>query len=77
MSAETKTPGQVEYCSFCGKSQHEVKVIIAGPRVLICDECIDLCASIVREKRPRKVIGYTPGAMARKRGPEVEARKSR
>ncbi|MFY0022273.1 ClpX C4-type zinc finger protein, partial [Acinetobacter baumannii] len=31
------------YCSFCGKSQHEVKKLIAGPSVFICDECIDLC----------------------------------
>ncbi|MDR3299007.1 MAG: ATP-dependent Clp protease ATP-binding subunit ClpX [Candidatus Accumulibacter sp.] len=37
------------YCSFCGKSQHEVKKLIAGPSVFICDECIDLCNDIVRE----------------------------
>ena len=36
------------YCSFCGKSQHEVKKLIAGPSVFICDECIDLCNEIIR-----------------------------
>ena len=38
------------YCSFCGKSQHEVKKLIAGPSVFICDECIDLCNDIVRDE---------------------------
>ena len=41
------------YCSFCGKSQHEVKKLIAGPSVFICDECIDLCNDIVREELPQ------------------------
>ena len=40
------------YCSFCGKSQHEVKKLIAGPSVFICDECIDLCNDIIREEVP-------------------------
>ena len=39
------------YCSFCGKSQHEVKKLIAGPSVFICDECIDLCNDIMRDER--------------------------
>ena len=38
------------YCSFCGKSQHEVKKLIAGPSVFICDECIDLCTDIIKEE---------------------------
>ncbi|MDX2217616.1 MAG: ATP-dependent Clp protease ATP-binding subunit ClpX [Burkholderiales bacterium] len=38
------------YCSFCGKSQHEVRKLIAGPSVFICDECIDLCNDIIREE---------------------------
>ena len=38
------------YCSFCGKSQHEVKKLIAGPTVFICDECVELCMDIIREK---------------------------
>jgi len=38
------------YCSFCGKSQHEVKKLIAGPTVFICDECVELCMDIIREE---------------------------
>ena len=38
------------YCSFCGKSQHEVRKLIAGPSVFICDECIELCNDIIREE---------------------------
>ena len=37
------------YCSFCGKSQHEVRKLIAGPTVFICDECVELCMDIIRE----------------------------
>ncbi|MBS7778248.1 ATP-dependent Clp protease ATP-binding subunit ClpX [Acidovorax sp. CCYZU-2555] len=40
------------YCTFCGKSQHEVKKLIAGPSVFICDECIDLCNEIIRDEKP-------------------------
>ena len=40
------------YCSFCGKSQHEVKKLIAGPSVFICDECIELCNDIIRDEAP-------------------------
>ncbi len=53
---DTKTPGstgssdKLLYCSFCGKSQHEVKKLIAGPSVFICDECIDLCTDIIQEE---------------------------
>jgi ATP-dependent Clp protease ATP-binding subunit ClpX len=43
---------KVLYCSFCGKSQHEVKKLIAGPSVFICDECIDLCIDIIRDEVP-------------------------
>jgi ATP-dependent Clp protease ATP-binding subunit ClpX len=39
------------YCSFCGKSQHEVRKLIAGPTVFICDECVDLCMDIIREEK--------------------------
>ena len=38
------------YCSFCGKGQHEVRKLIAGPSVFICDECIDLCTDIIKEE---------------------------
>ena len=46
----TSTSDKVLYCSFCGKSQHEVKKLIAGPSVFICDECIDLCTDIIKEE---------------------------
>jgi len=41
------------YCSFCGKSQHEVKKLIAGPSVFVCDECIELCNEIIRDELPQ------------------------
>ncbi len=47
----SKTEGEkLLYCSFCGKSQHEVKKLIAGPSVFICDECVDLCNDIISEE---------------------------
>ena len=42
--------GKLLYCSFCGKSQHEVRKLIAGPSVYVCDECVDLCNDIIREE---------------------------
>jgi len=45
------------YCSFCGKSQHEVKKLIAGPSIFICDECIDLCNEIIRDEQPGAEAG--------------------
>lgn len=42
--------GKLLYCSFCGKSQHEVRKLIAGPSVFICDDCVDLCNEIIREE---------------------------
>ncbi|ARN20357.1 ATP-dependent Clp protease ATP-binding subunit ClpX [Piscinibacter gummiphilus] len=53
---------KVLYCSFCGKSQHEVKKLIAGPSVFICDECIELCNDIIRDEVPTE----TPDARAAK-----------
>ncbi len=52
MSDETTPPadGKLLYCSFCGKSQHEVRKLIAGPSVFICDECVELCNDIIREE---------------------------
>ncbi|HDY81703.1 MAG TPA: ATP-dependent Clp protease ATP-binding subunit ClpX [Halieaceae bacterium] len=54
MSDETTKSGddgsKLLYCSFCGKSQHEVRKLIAGPSVFICDECVDLCNDIIREE---------------------------
>ncbi len=48
---------KVLYCSFCGKSQHEVKKLIAGPSVFICDECIELCNDIIRDEAPTEGPG--------------------
>src|SRR6202790_683129 len=48
--AEKTTGDKLLYCSFCGKSQHEVRKLIAGPSVFICDECIELCNDIIREE---------------------------
>src|SRR5574343_1345197 len=49
------------YCSFCGKSQHEVKKLIAGPSVFICDECIDLCNDIIRDELPGNALTAESG----------------
>lgn len=65
----TKSIEKVLYCSFCGKSQHEVKKLISGPSVFICDQCIDLCNDIIfGEERsdkttPKKFESLTPVAM--------------
>ncbi len=48
--SESESEGKVLYCSFCGKSQHEVRKLIAGPSVYICDECVELCNDIIREE---------------------------
>ncbi len=45
------------YCSFCGKSQHEVRKLIAGPSVFVCDECVELCNDIIREEVQQKAAG--------------------
>ena len=52
MSDKKSGSDKLLYCSFCGKSQHEVKKLIAGPSVYICDECIELCNDIVRDEMP-------------------------
>lgn len=49
------------HCSFCGKSQHEVKKLIAGPTVFICDECVDLCTDIIREELTSSKLSLTNG----------------
>ena len=53
--------GKLLYCSFCGKSQHEVRKLIAGPSVFICDECVDLCNDIIREEMEGKEEEVTSG----------------
>jgi ATP-dependent Clp protease ATP-binding subunit ClpX len=49
------------YCSFCGKSQHEVRKLIAGPTVFICDECVELCMDIIREEHKTSLIKSNDG----------------
>ncbi len=49
-SRDKNEDGKLLYCSFCGKSQHEVRKLIAGPSVFICDECVELCNDIIREE---------------------------
>jgi len=49
------------YCSFCGKSQHEVRKLIAGPTVFICDECVELCMDIIREETKSGLVKSTDG----------------
>lgn len=49
-----RNDGKLLYCSFCGKSQHEVRKLIAGPSVFICDECVELCNDIIREEVEEK-----------------------
>jgi hypothetical protein len=58
------TPQTVLYCSFCGKSQHEAKALVAGPHVFICDECIDVCSDIIDEQLLRLVEGDEDSARA-------------
>jgi len=58
------------YCSFCGKSQHEVRKLIAGPTVFICDECVELCMDIIREEHKSALVKSrdgvpTPGDICR------------
>ena len=49
------------YCSFCGKSQHEVRKLIAGPTVFICDECVELCMDIIREEHKSSLVKSRDG----------------
>ena len=49
------------YCSFCGKSQHEVRKLIAGPTVFICDECVELCMDIIGEENNSSLVKSRDG----------------
>jgi len=53
---DKKEKSSTSYCSFCGKSQHEVLKLIAGPKVCICDECVDLCVEIIKEEKRNENI---------------------
>ena len=55
------TPPKILYCSFCGKSQHEVRKLIAGPSVFICDECVDLCTDIVEPDENKELFQLVLG----------------
>ncbi len=57
---EDRDSGKPLYCSFCGKSQHDVRKLIAGPSVFICDECVDLCNDIISEEIQDDATGRTP-----------------
>ncbi|ODT80623.1 MAG: ATP-dependent protease ATP-binding subunit ClpX [Pelagibacterium sp. SCN 64-44] len=64
MSKETpngETSKNTLYCSFCGKSQHEVRKLIAGPTVFICDECVELCMDIIREENKTNMVKSSEG----------------
>ena len=56
-----KNNKNILYCSFCGKSQHEVRKLIAGPTVFICDECVELCMDIIKEENKTSLIKHQDG----------------
>ena len=56
-----KNNKNILYCSFCGKSQHEVRKLIAGPTVFICDECVELCMDIIKEENKGSLIKHQDG----------------
>jgi len=56
-----KNNKNILYCSFCGKSQHEVKKLIAGPTVFICDECVELCMDIIKEENKSSLVKHEDG----------------
>ena len=56
-----KNNKNILYCSFCGKSQHEVKKLIAGPTVFICDECVELCMDIIKEENKNSLVKHQEG----------------
>ena len=66
MSKSTGDSKNTLYCSFCGKSQHEVRKLIAGPTVFICDECVELCTDIIQEESngPRLITEGVPTPLA-------------
>ncbi len=61
MTMDKNKGDKLLYCSFCGKSQHEVRKLIAGPSVFVCDECIALCNDIIREETQNSIIGEKSG----------------
>lgn len=59
--AENRDSGKLLYCSFCGKSQHEVRKLIAGPSVYVCNECVDLCNEIISEELDEQIVTKDAG----------------
>ena len=57
----TSNNKNILYCSFCGKSQHEVRKLIAGPTVFICDECVELCMDIIKEEGTDTLVKHQDG----------------
>src|SRR3990172_11127329 len=71
MKANSGNYGSVLHCSFCGKSQDEVRKLIAGPTVYICDECIELCNEIIAEETEER---FVPGRMTVPKPMEIKAK---
>ena len=69
-----KNNKNILYCSFCGKSQHEVRKLIAGPTVFICDECVELCMDIIKEENKSSLVKHQDGVPSPK---EIIALKER
>ena len=63
MSKSENNDKKTLFCSFCGKSQHEVKKLIAGPTVFICDECVELCNDIIKEENKASIRKTSEGGI--------------
>jgi hypothetical protein len=70
---EREQRGEPLFCSFCGKSQDQIRKLVAGPNCSICDECVEICADIVSDDRPADPEAATRG---REPSPELTARCS-
>ena len=60
-----KNNKNILYCSFCGKSQHEVRKLIAGPTVFICDECVELCMDIIKKENKSSLVKHQKSSFSR------------
>ena len=61
--AAADAPKRLYHCSFCGKAQTEVKTLVAGPGVFICDECVELCLEVIRRNAPKPVAQEMPNPL--------------
>ena len=64
MANKTKEGKETLFCSFCGKSQFEVKKLIAGPAVFICNECIELCMDVINAEETSPIIDHETGEIS-------------